>query len=451
MFITLLTFYCLSAAKEDAVVSECKRHCRDQTQFERFVGRKVYELCKTKCDRIQDNENPYVFHDGDFSTLFKTNVGELRLLQKFTVRSEMFKGIENIRMLVFEVDPLTFVVPSHWDSDILFFVSQGRGTISLVFEDRRESFNIETGHLMTIPAGITFYMINNDDHQTLVLSSFVRPIANPGNFASFFGVGGQDPESFFSAFSTEVLESAFNSSSEKLQRLFCQQKNGVIIKASKDQIKALTAAEDPTGSNYCLKDFGPCQILSYLRESTECGKLFMVDPTEYTKLQDFDMYISFCVTSQGCMSTPFYSTRVTKVIVVVNGRGRFEMASPGYEEGSSRIHYKKISSELSRGMVFVIPPGHPTVLMASPDENLETINFEFHAKGNEKFSLAGRTNLMKNFQKEAKELAFAISAEEVDEVLDSQQLDSFVRGPGRLQWQDTAFSKTKDSRESQKR
>ncbi|XP_074316752.1 vicilin Cor a 11.0101-like [Silene latifolia] len=394
-----------------------------------------------ECEMRHENGNPYVFNDEDFTTLFKTEEGKVKVLEKFTERSELFRGIENIRMLFFEANPQTFFIPSHWDSDILFFVAQGRGTISLVFEDRRESFNIQKGHLMTIPSGITFYMINSDENETLVLASFVKPIANPGHFAPFFGVGGQDPESFYYAFSPEVLETAFNASIDRLQTAFSQQGKGVIIRATKDQIKALTAEEDsqlPFGNSYCLKKFGPCQIFSHLRDSTEFGKLYMVDPSEYVKLQELDMYISFSITSQGCMSTPFHSTRVVKIIMVVNGQGRFEMAAPYEEEGSTRIRYKKISSELRRGMVFVIPPGHPTVIMASQDKSLETLNLEFFAKGNERFLLAGRGNIMKNFQKEAKELAFATSAEKVDEILDSQQLDFFMRGPTRFNPQDTA-------------
>ncbi|KAH9622207.1 hypothetical protein KSS87_003968 [Heliosperma pusillum] len=363
---------------------------------------------------------PYVFKDEDFSTLFKTEEGSLSVLQKFNESSDVLRGIENYRMLIFEANPLSFLTPSHWDSDIIFFVGQGKGTISLVFEKKRESFNIEKGHLMVIPAGVTFYIINRDDTHKLVLSMFVSSIANPGDFAPFFGAGGQDPESFLFAFSTEVLEAAYNASIKTLQGTFSGK--GVIVKASKEQIKAL-AAEEVTESN-----FGPCQILSYLRESNECGRLFMVDYCEYKKLQDFNMFISFCNLEPGCMNSPFISSRATKIIMVVKGRGRVEMAvSRNGEKGSTGTQYKKISSELKPGVVFVIPPGHPMVLMASQDEVLETICYEVNAKGNQKFSLAGKVNLMKNIQKEAKVLSFGTSAEEVDSMLDSQQSDFFLK------------------------
>ncbi|XP_074316756.1 vicilin Jug r 6.0101-like isoform X2 [Silene latifolia] len=371
-----------------------------------------------------ENGKPYVFKEEDFSTLFKTQEGSLSVLQKFNQNSDVLRGIENYRVLIFEANPLSFLTPSHWDSDIIFFVGQGKGTITLVFEKKRESFNIEKGHLMTIPAGVTFYIINTDDTDKLVLSMFLSSIANPGDFVPFFAAGGQNPESFLYAFSTEVLEAAYNESNEALKKIFSQQAGkGVIVKASKEQIKALTAEEEVTESN-----FAPCQILSYLRESNECGRLFMVDYCEYKKLQDFNMFISFCNLEPGCMNSPFISSRATKIIMVVKGRGRVEMAaSRPVEKGSIGIQYLKISSELKPGVVFVIPPGHPMVLMASQDEVLETICYEVNAKGNQKFSLAGKVNLMKNIQKEAKDLAFGTSAEEVDKVLDSQQSDFFLK------------------------
>ncbi|KAK9669627.1 hypothetical protein RND81_13G144900 [Saponaria officinalis] len=369
------------------------------------------------------NNNPYVFKDEDFSTMFMTQEGKLSVLNKF---NGVLRGIENYRMLIFESNPLSFLTPSHWDSDIIFFVGHGKGTISLVFENRRESYNIEKGHLMVIPAGVTFYIINSDDHEKLYLTMFVSSIANPGDFVPFFGSGGANPESFLFAFSTAVLETSFNTTKESLEKIFSQKK-GVILQATKEQIVALTAEEEEKETN---KQFGPCQIYSYLRESNECGKLFMVDYNEYQKLLDFNMFISFSNLPQGCMNTPFISSRATKIIMVVSGRGRLEMAASSNDvDGTTETFYKQISAELKPGVVFVIPPGHPMVLMSSQDETLETICFEVNAKGNQKFSLAGKVNVMKNIQKEAKSLAFGTSAEEVDIVLNSQQLNFFIKAP----------------------
>ncbi|KAL9227524.1 hypothetical protein vseg_003204 [Gypsophila vaccaria] len=398
---------------------------------------KIQDVCEAECEPRQEDESyPYVYHVEDFDTVFKSEEGLVKVLPKFTQRSDLFREIENIRMLVLEASPHSFVMPSYWDSDVVFFVSQGRGTITLV-DDIVKSFNIERGHLMTVPAGVTFYMINRDDHETLVLYGFAVTLAVPGQFAPFFGVGSQDPESFYHVFSPEILETLFNTSSDKVLKLFSQQKKGVIISASKAQIKGLTA-EDTNQSDYCKEEYGPCQLLSHNTEDTEFGKIYMVFPKDYVKYQELNMYTSFSITTKGCMNSPLYSTRVTKVIVVVNGRGRFEMASPVYEEGSTRIRYRKITAELRPGMAIVIPPGHLLVLTASQDENLENINYEFIAKGNYKYLYAGRNNVLKRFQKEAKELAFGISAEEVDEVLDRQTLDFFMKGPIRVQPSDTA-------------
>lgn len=456
---------------------KCRERCQEEEQ-----GRREQQLCESECEKRRQEEkgergreevemyrmgerqrsqdegeeevesgNPYVFQDEHFTTKFKTQEGRVRVLQKFTKRSKLFKGVENFRVMIFEANPQTFIIPNHWDADAIFFVAQGRGTVSLVYTDRRESFNIERGHVMVIPAGVTAYMINRDKHEKLILAKLINPVANPGKFVSFFGPGGEDPESFFNVFSPEVLEAAFQTSRDTVQRIFSQQREGVIIRASKEQIRAMTHEE---GTRWPFagkgsRESGPFHLLRQRpKESNEFGKLFEADLSDNRQLQDLGVSISFANITQGSMHTPYYNSRATKVAIVLNGRGYFEMACP-HVSGSGRsqqqhqrggrtrrgegtttpIHYEKISSELRPGTVFVVPAGHPFITMASQNENLEVICFEINAENNHKFPLAGQKNIMRNFEREAKQLAFATSAEEVDRVLESQEEEFFFRGP----------------------
>ena len=54
--------------------------------------------------------------------------------------------------------------------------------MSLVYSDRRDSFNIECGHVMVIPAGVTAYLINRGNNEKLVIVKLINPVSNPGNF-----------------------------------------------------------------------------------------------------------------------------------------------------------------------------------------------------------------------------------------------------------------------------
>lgn len=462
---------------------ECRQRCQEEKE-----GKRQEQVCESECEqrkieqereirrrrdeddeivgrkkvRSEDEEEeeeessgkgrPYVFDDQHWTTKLKAEEGRVRVLQKFTKRSKLFKGIENFRVLMFEANPQTFVVPNHWDADVVLFVAQGKGTVSLVYTDRRESFNIEHGHVMVIPAGVTAYLINRGNNDKLILVKVINPVSNIGKFESFFGPGGDNPESYFNAFSSDILEAAFKTSEDSLKRIFSQQREGAIIKASEEQIRALTHEK---GSHWPFGGKGsrgsaPFHLLRQNpRESNDFGSLFEVDSNDYRQLRDLDVAVAFANITQGSMHTPYYNSRATKIAVVLNGKGYFEMACPhvsksGHkqqqhhrhseksrrgEEETSPVHYEKINSELREGSVFVVPPGHPFVTVASEDENLEVICFEINAENNHKFPLAGQRNILKNIEKEAKELAFATSAEEVDEVFRNQEEEFFFKGP----------------------
>uniref|UniRef100_A0A803MFJ7 Cupin type-1 domain-containing protein n=1 Tax=Chenopodium quinoa TaxID=63459 RepID=A0A803MFJ7_CHEQI len=392
---SLLVVLCasLSVSKEDQQLRLCKEHCRQQRQLD---SRQRHQ-CETACEEyIREKE---------------------RREQRDEPQSRHDPGKE---VMIFEANPQTFVVPNHWDADVVLFVAQGEGTVSLVYTDRRESFNIERGHVMVIPAGVTAYLINKGNNDKLILVKLINPVSNIGKFESFFGPGGDNPESYFNAFSSDILEAAFKTSEDSLKRIFSQQREGAIIRASEEQIKALTHEK---GSHWPFggkgsRDSAPFHLLRQNpRESNDFGSLFEVDSNDYRQLRDLNVAVSFANITQGSMHTPYYNSRATKIAVVLNGKGYFEMACP------------HINSELREGTVFVVPPSHPFVTVASEDENLEVICFEINAENNHKFPLAGQRNILKNIEKEAKELAFATSAEEVDEVFRNQEEEFFFKGP----------------------
>jgi hypothetical protein len=157
------------------------------------------------------------------------------------------------------------------------------------------------------------------------------------------------------------------------------------------------------------------------------------------------------------MTAPFYNTRSIKIAYVVEGEGHAEIVCPhlsssGGEsersreqesekaerrEGSSESEeqeegqgYETVRARLSSGTAFVVPVGHPTVEVASQDGNLQILCFEVQAERNERVYLAGQDSVLQKLDGAAKELAFAASQREVDEVLDAQRDKGFLQGPG---------------------
>lgn len=52
----------------------------------------------------------------------------------------------------------------------------------MVREEKRESFNVEHGDIIRIPAGTPVYMINRDENEKLFIVKILQPVSAPGHF-----------------------------------------------------------------------------------------------------------------------------------------------------------------------------------------------------------------------------------------------------------------------------
>lgn len=122
---------------------------------------------------------------------------------------------------------------------------------------------------------------------------------------------------------------------------------------------------------------------------------------------------------------PHYNSKAMKIAVVVDGEGGFQMACPHLsssrkggrwsereqeqmgesgrwsereqeQERKGERTYQKIRGRLRRGVVFVVPAGHPFSVFASNNQNLQIVCFEANAFGNTKYLLAGKYTRLYN-------------------------------------------------------
>eukprot|EP00258_Populus_trichocarpa_P019137 XP_006383667.2 vicilin-like antimicrobial peptides 2-1 [Populus trichocarpa] len=433
--------------------SLCRLRC--QEKYEREPGREEEGNMEEK----EEAGNPYVFEDRHLKSEVETEHGRVRVLQKFTKKSKLLRGLENIRVAIIEANPQTFIAPTHLDAGFVLFVAKGRGAITLIHEEDKQTFNLERGDVFGVPAGTTFYMVNKDENEKLRVAKILWPVNLPGNFKAFHGAGGEDAESFFRAFSWELLEAALKV--RRLERIFKQQQGG-IVKASKEQIQALGHGEEgghgggglwpfPTGGSsgpFNIFDKDPVKRNNY-------GQLFEAKPKDSEQLRDLDLIVSLANITRGSMAGPYYNSKATMISIVLEGEGYFEMACPrdsssgssmGYieSEGSRRGKggqtYQKTSSRLSRNSVFIVPAGHPVATVASENSNLEVLCFEVYAKGNVRYPLAGKWNVIGEMDREAKELAYGVPAKEVDQIFGKQQEEFFFPGPRRQRREGRAYA-----------
>nr|KYP43321.1 Sucrose-binding protein [Cajanus cajan] len=430
---------------EDPELITCKHQCQQQCEYTEDDKRACVQRCdvyhRTKQERekqIQEEtrekkeremeENPYVFEESSFDTKVETESGRIRLLQKFTKKSKLLQGIDNFRLAIIEAKARAFMSPLHFDSEVVLFIVKGQALLGMVRESETEKFSLEAGDMLRIPAGTPLYIANRDDNEKLFFAMLHMPISTPGKFEEFFGPGGQDPESVLSAFGWNVLQAALQTPKGKLEKLFNQQNEGRIFEISREQLQALAPKKGswwPFGG----PSKAPFNLFrKYPVFSNRNGRLTEVGPSDSKSgLEALNIMLTFTNITQRSMSTIHYNSHATKIALVINGTGHLQIACPHLASKSESEHeksspsYHSISSNLKPGTVFVVPPGHPFVTMASRKENLLIICFEINARENKKFTFAGKNNIVSSLDTVAKELAFNYPADMVNQVFDRKE------------------------------
>ncbi|XP_009605859.1 vicilin Jug r 2.0101 [Nicotiana tomentosiformis] len=387
----------------------------------------------SQCD--EEENNPYLFESQRFRSRFKSKHGEFRVLEKFTERSELLGGLEKYGVAVLEFEPLSFMFPHHCDAEIILFVVRGRGTISIAEQEEKNSFNLENGDVIRVNAGSTIYMINRNNNERFFVYVLAKTVNIPGQFQEYFSGGGENPESFYRAFSSEILETAFNIPRDTIEGLFGQQRKGIFVKASEEQIRAIS---EHASRSTKQQTRGPFNLLNERPLlGNRFGQYFEATPERFEQLRDLDAAAGIMNINQGGMLLPVYCTRTTWFVMVVEGNGRFEMACPHLGSQSQRQgrHYQKVQGSLSVGDVLIIRAGHPITVVATGDSDLRMVGIGFNAHNNRMNFLAGRQSIWRNIDREAKEVSFNMPASEVEEILQKQDQSYFVAGPEQRQQQ----------------
>ncbi|XP_068636240.1 vicilin Cor a 11.0101-like [Aristolochia californica] len=467
----VLSLVCLSSSSDSdpqRELEECRRECQQRPQGqqhhcqeecerryrEQRRGRGERDPIEKQSGKGQDNpereseqegeteqerKNPYHFRDERYRERIRTEHGYVKVLDKFTEQSDLLRGIENYRVSLLEADPHAFVMPVHFDAEGILYVNRGRGTITLLQQENKKTYNLEQGDIIRVPAGTTFYLTNRDNNQKLQIVELLQAVSTPGRYEAFYGPSGKNPESFFRTFSDSIVKAAFNSQGDTLRRLFEKQTKGAIFKAREEQIREISRHASSRGSGTPFKgeSSGPVNLLRHgPAYSNQYGKLYEVDENDYPHLRELDISVGFANITSGAMTAPYYNSKATKVAVVTEGNGYFEMVCPHLASGGRRQkgqgteeRYQKIRGNLSPGHVVVVPAGHPTVIVASRGRNLEVACFNINARNNERYHLAGKNNIYKNLEEQELELSFNAPSKEVKKVLNAQDDQVFTRGP----------------------
>lgn len=89
------------------------------------TDREKYGVGEEHPESEQSRNNPFFFDEKSFRTPLKTQEGNLRIVDRFTQRSHLLRGIENYRLAVLEANPNAALMPIHCDTDEILFVVAG--------------------------------------------------------------------------------------------------------------------------------------------------------------------------------------------------------------------------------------------------------------------------------------------------------------------------------------
>ncbi|CAL5201855.1 unnamed protein product [Lathyrus oleraceus] len=408
-----------------------------------------------------DPQNPFIFKSNKFQTLFENENGHIRLLQKFDQRSKIFENLQNYRLLEYKSKPHTIFLPQHTDADYILVVLSGKAILTVLKPDDRNSFNLERGDTIKLPAGTIAYLVNRDDNEELRVLDLAIPVNRPGQLQSFLLSGNQNQQNYLSGFSKNILEASFNTDYEEIEKVLLEeheketqhrrslkdkrqqsQEENVIVKLSRGQIEELSKNAKSTSKKGVSSESEPFNLRSrgpiY---SNEFGKFFEITPEKNPQLQDLDIFVNSVEIKEGSLLLPHYNSRAIVIVTVNEGKGDFELVGQRNEnqqeqrkeddeeeeQGEEEINkqVQNYKAKLSSGDVFVIPAGHPVAVKAS--SNLDLLGFGINAENNQRNFLAGdEDNVISQIQRPVKELAFPGSAQEVDRILENQKQSHFA-------------------------
>ncbi|KAM0853197.1 hypothetical protein ACQ4PT_051255 [Festuca glaucescens] len=404
---------------------------------------------------------PYHFGEESFRDWARTRHGQFKVLERFD--DELLRGsVGDYRVACLDAAPRAFLQPSHYDADEIFYVKEGEGVLVVLRKGKRESFCVKEGDVMVIPAGSIVYSANTHRSRWFRVVMLLKPVATPGRFEEFFPIGGQGLESFFSAFSDEVLQAAFNSRREELESIRGQSK-GEIWQASEEQIRELSRScsrggRGGAGSGSSKEEEIKPRSLPSQKPiySNKHGRMHIITGDECSHLRDLEMEVGIANITRGSMMAPRYSTRATKIAVVVEGNGYFEMACPHKTDSSGRSErrehsehgreeegeqgqkksrgYRQVRAQIKEGSVIVLPAGHPATFVAGNEGNLAVICFGVGSSNDEEVFLTGGNSLLKQLDAPAKTLVFGEQGREAaDRVIGAQTESVFLAGPQQQQ------------------
>ncbi|BAT94099.1 hypothetical protein LR48_Vigan02g222900 [Vigna angularis] len=393
---------------------------------------------------LSGKNNPFYFNsDRWFRTLYRNELGRIRVLQRFDQRSKQMQNLENYRVVEFKSKPNTLLLPHHADADFLLVVLNGTAVLTLVNPDGRDSYILEQGHAQKIPAGTIFFLVNPDDNENLRIIKLAVPVNNPHRFQDFFLSSTEAQQSYLQGFSKNILEASFDSDIKEINRVLFgeegqqqqgeeSQQEGVFVELKREQIQELTKHAKSSSKKSLSSEDEPFNLRNQKPiYSNKFGKLYEITPEKNPQLKDLDVFLSSVDMKEGSLLLPHYNSKAMVILVINEGKANIELVGlreqeqQQQEQQEEMLEVQRYRAKVSKHDVFVIPAAYPVAINAT--SNLNFFAFGINAENNQRNFLAGeKDNVISEIPTEVLDLAFPAPGEKVEKLIEKQTGSHFV-------------------------
>ncbi|XP_004505960.1 vicilin-like seed storage protein At2g28490 [Cicer arietinum] len=412
-------------------------------------------LCEDEEREKGSSSSNKLFLMQDSKSVVKTDAGEMRLFQN---KDTEFLD-RNMHIGLINMEPRSLFIPQYLDSNFIIFVRRGDAKLGFIYGDELEERRLKTGDIYVIPAGSVFYLVNIGEGQRLHLICSIDPSTSLGDtFQPFYIGGGDNSQSVLAGFEPVILETAFNESREKLERIFSKKVDGPIVyiddshapslwtkflqlkKEEKVQHlnkmvqgqeenneekkqtswswrKLFQSVLGEENKNIENKDRGdsPDSYNLYDRKhdfKNGYGWSSALDGDDYSLLKIPDIGVFHVNLTAGSMMVPHVNPRATEYGIVLRGSGRIQILFPN---GSNAM-----DTEIKVGDIFYVPRYFPFCQIASRNGALEFFGFTTSSKKSNPQFLVGAASLLKTIMGPELAAGFGVREDIMRDVVGAQ-------------------------------
>ncbi|PNY07892.1 convicilin [Trifolium pratense] len=292
----------------------------------------------------------------------------------------------------------TLFLSQHNDADFILAILSGRDILTMLNPNNRNSFNLEHGDTIKLPAG------------TICLFGKPRRQQRSKSIRSRHSLG-ENQRSFLSGFSKNILEASFNAHYEDIEKILIEEQEKGSQHRRDIRDRRRQQSQEANLQKSVSSEYEPFNLGNYDPiYSNKFDNFFEITPEKNPQLKDLNVLVNAVEIKEGSLLLPHYNSRSTVIVAAIEGKGEFELVSQRNEnqqeqrdedeeeeedEQERSKQVQRYRARLSPGDIFVIPAGE-------------------------------EDNVISQIHRPVKELAFPGSAQLVDRLLKNQKQSYFV-------------------------